>query len=208
MRIALIASLTKTPFEALPVSGATPADLGRDAAAKACDFVLTTDLAELKTSKPNKVGGMLKKVSGDAAPPSDVHDAKVDYKLYAIGDLAKPRLGASAKASSGGGFGLSSALRVAAFAGSLYLTMGMMGNPMMMNMNAYGAGAAGPMGGGMGMMNPGMSAAMSMMSQASVQMPGSEDASNFKAIETVEDALSKTGKQVAEEIKKTKASGK
>src|SRR5688572_3535936 len=94
MRIALIASLTKAPFEALPIAGATPADLSRDAAAKGCDFVLASDLAELKTSKPNKVGGMLKKVSGDAAAPSEIHDAKVDYKLYAIGDQAKPRLAA------------------------------------------------------------------------------------------------------------------
>ncbi len=174
MRIALVASLTKAPFEALPITGATPADLSRDAAAKGCDFVLASDIAELKTSKPNKVGGMLKKVSGDATAPSEVHDAKVDYKLYAIGDQAKPRLSASAKASSGGGFGLSSALRVAAFAGSLYLTMGMMGNPMMMNMTgSYGGfGGSGLGGGGMGLMNPGMGAAMSMMSQASIQMPG------------------------------------
>src|SRR5262245_1610627 len=209
-RGALIASLSKAPFEALPLAGATPADLNRDAAAKACDFILASDITELKTSKPSKVGGMLKKVSGDAASESDVHDAKVDFKLYAVADQAKPRLAASAKASSGGGFGLSSALRVAAFAGSLYLTMGMMGNPMMMNMmGSYGSVGAGALGGGMpGLMNPGMGAAVSMMAQASFQMPGMEDASNQQAIETVEDALSKVGKQVSEEIKKTKSAGK
>ena len=122
--------MTKKPFEALPVSGATPADLDRDAKAKECDFILVSEIAELKTSKPNKVGGMLKKVSGDANATSEIHDARVEYKLYAVGDQAKPKLSASTKASSGGGFGVGSALKLAAFAGSMYMTMGMGGGMM------------------------------------------------------------------------------
>ena len=207
LRIALVAAFAKAPFEALPIVGATPADLNRDAASKACDFVIASDLVELKTSKPGKVGGVLKKVSGDPGAQEDVHEARVDYKLYAIADQSKPRLAASARASSGSGFGLSSALRVAAFAGSMYIgmTMGMMGNPMMMNlMGSYGSFGMGPgMGGGMsGLVNPGMGAAVSMMSQAQMPMPGMEDGSKYKALETVEDALSKVGKQVGEELKK------
>ena len=217
LRDSVAASLSKTPFEAVPVSGATPADLDRDAAGKACDFILVSDIAELKTSKPNKVGGMLKRVSGDATAPSDVHDARVDYKLYAVGDQTKPKVAASVKASSGGGFGVGSALRVAAFAGSMYMTMGM-GSGMMMNMMgpyaSLGGGGLGGVGGGMmsGLMNPGMGAAMSMMSQA--QMMGGAgammgmsglseltDPSSQRATQTVQDALSKAGKQVAEELK-------
>jgi len=211
MRTALVAAFTKAPYEALPLVGATPADVNRDAVAKACDFVITSELTELKSGKPGKVGGMLKKVSGDANAQEEVHDARVDYKLYAIGDQAKPRISANAKASSGGGFGLSSALRVAAFAGSMYIgmtTMGMMGgNPMMNMMGPLGGGGMG--GGGMsGMVNPGMGAAFSMMSQASMHMPGSEDATKYKMIETVEDAMSKVGKQVGDELKKGKSTGK
>lgn len=217
VRSALIAALSKAPFEALPIAGPTAADLDRNAAAKACDFILVSEIAELKTSKPNKVGGLMRRASGDAAPPGDVHDARVDYKLFAVGDQTKPRVAASAKGSSGGGFGLSSALRVAAFAGSMYMTMGM-GNGMMMNMmGSYGSfGGAGAGGGIMsGLMNPGMGAAMSMMSQAQMMggagmgmglgMPGMEDASNEKAIQTVDDTFSKVGKQVAEELKKGKS---
>jgi len=64
-------------------------------------------------------------------------------------------------------------------------------------------------GGGMsGMVNPGMGAAFSMMSQASMHMPGSEDATKYKMIETVEDAMSKVGKQVGDELKKGKSTGK
>jgi hypothetical protein len=207
LRTALVAAFTKAPYEALPLVGATPADLNRDAASKACDFVITSELAELKSGKPGKVGGMLKKVSGDANAQEEVHDARVDYKLYAIGDQAKPRISATAKASSGSGFGLSSALRVAAFAGSMYMSMtsmGMMGgNPMMGMMGSYGSVGGSMDGGGMsGMVNPGMGAAFSMMSQASTHMPGGDDATKYKRIETVEDAMSKVGKQVGEELKK------
>jgi hypothetical protein len=210
MRIALVAALAKAPYEAVPLVGATPGELNRDAAAKACDFVVTSDLTELKSSRPGKVGGMLKKVSGDPGAQEEIHEARVDYKLYAIADQSKPRIAATAKASSGGGFGLSSALRVAAFAGSMYMgmTMGMMGGTPMMNMmGSYGSFGAGPgMGGGMSMVNPGMGAAVSMMSQASIHTPGMDDATKYKALETVEDALSKMGKQVGEELKKGKSS--
>jgi len=209
LRTALVAAFAKAPYEALPLVGATPADINRDAASKACDFVITSELTELKSGKPGKVGGMLKKVSGDANAQEEVHDARVDYKLYAIGDQAKPRITANAKASSGGGFGLSSALRVAMVAGSMYMsmtTMGMMGgNPMMSMMG--GGPFGGGMGGGMsgGLVNPGMGAAFSMMSQASMHMPGTDDATKYKMVETVEDAMSKVGKQVGEELKKGKS---
>lgn len=211
LRGSLVASFNKAPFEAVPLAGATPADLDRDATGKACDFILVSDIAELKTSKPNKVGGMLKRVSGDTTAPADVHDARVEYKLYAVGDQSKPKVTASAKASSGGGFGVGSALRVAAFAGSMYMTMGM-GSGGMMNMMGPGSslGGGGRLGGGL--FNPGMGAAMSMMSQAqsmdgmagAAGMPDMGDLSGQKATQTVQDALSKAGKQVAEELKSDK----
>ncbi|MGH9143194.1 MAG: hypothetical protein ACRD2I_18835, partial [Vicinamibacterales bacterium] len=117
LRGGLLASLNRAPFEALPLSGTSPADLNQDAIGKACDFILVTDVAEVKTSKPNKLGGALRRVSGDANAASEIHDARVDYKLYAVGDQAKAKLASTAKASSGGGFGVGSALKVAAFAG-------------------------------------------------------------------------------------------
>jgi len=212
LRGGLLASLNKAPFEAVPIWGTTAAALDRDAADKACDFVLVSDIAELKTSKPNKVGGMLKKVSGDANATGDVHDARVDYKLYAVGDQTKPKMSSSAKASSGGGFGVGSALRVAAFAGSMYMTMGMGMGSGMMGMMGPASSLGGIAGLGGGLMNPGMGAAMSMMSHAQAMgamngmsalpgMPDMADPSAQKATQTVQDALSKAGKQVAEELK-------
>ncbi len=209
LRGGLLASLNKAPFEALPLSGTSPADLHQDALGKACDFILVTDVSEVKTSKPNKLGGALRRVSGDANAASEIHDARVDYKLYAVGDQAKAKLASTAKASSGGGFGVGSALRVAAFAGQMYMTMGMgmgMGGGMMGAMGP--AASLGGVGGGMsGLMNPGAGAAMSIMSGAGgMALPGGMggDSTTQKVEETVQDALSKEGKQVVEELKKVK----
>jgi hypothetical protein len=198
----------------VPVAGETPADLHRDAASKACDYVLVSDIAEIKTSKPNKVGGMLKKVSGDTNSVSEIHEVRIDYKLFAVGDQAKPRITSSAKASSGGGFGVGSALRLAAFAGQMYLTMGMGGGMMGMMGGGSPFGGMGGLGGGMmsGRMNPGMGAAMSIMSAGGGMalgggmpgMPGAGDASGEKMFETVQDGLGKASKQVADDLKKVK----
>jgi hypothetical protein len=209
-----LSGFTKKPFEGIPVSGSTPAELDRDAASKACDYVLVSDVAEIKTSKPNRVGGMLKKVSGDTNSPSEIHEVRIDYKLFAVGDTAKPRITSSAKASSGGGFGVGSALRLAAFAGQMYLTMGMGGGMFGMMGGGSPFGGMAGMGGGMmpGRMNPGMGAAMSIMSSAGSMAlaegsPGSAEASAEKAVETVQDGLAKAAKQVADELKKGKPAG-
>jgi hypothetical protein len=217
LRNGLISSLSKAPFEALPINGAVLADIDRDAAEKACDFILLTEIAELKTSKPGKVGGLLRRTAGDTSVPSEMHDARVEYKLYAVGSPGKPRLASAAKASSGGGFGVGSALKVAKFAGSLYLGLGtgmMMGGGMM---GPYASlmGAGG--GGGLKarVLNPGLGVAMSMMSQPNVGGPGTglsttgvpdmEDVSSQRATQTVHQALVKAGSQVAEELKKSKS---
>ncbi len=211
----LLAGFTKAPFESLTIAGNTAAELDRDAAGKACDFILVSDIAEIKTSKPNRVGGMLKRVSGDATGPSEIHEVRVDYRLYAVGEQAKPRITSSVKASSGGGFGIGSALKLAAFAGRMYLTMGMA--PGMIGMMGYGGsfGGLGGVGGGLltGRMNPGMGAAMSIMSAGNdirmaggmpAGMPGMPDDSGEKMTATVQDGLSKAARKVADELKKGK----
>ena len=147
-----------------------------------------------------------------------MYDAHVDYKVYAVGDQAKPKITRRAKASSGGGFGVGSALRVAAFAGQMYMstmTMGMgmgMGACMGMMGSAAsfgGLGGLSGLGGMGGMMNPGM-AAMSIMSGRPWEGAGCGDGwrrqggmgDRATKRRTVQDALSKAGKQVADELKK------
>jgi hypothetical protein len=204
----LLAGFTRAPFEALPVAGATASDLDRDCVAKGCDYILVSDIAEIKTSKPNRVGGVLKKVSGDTNGPSDIHQVRVDYKLFAVGEPAKARTTASVTVSSAGGFGVGSALKLATYAGQMYLTMGM-GSGMLMGMTGPGMGG---LGGGLtggissGRINPGMNAAMSILSAAAAPSAtgGVDDGSADRAADTVLDGLAKASKQIADELKKAK----
>jgi len=124
-----------------------------------------------------------------------------------VGETGKPRMTSSVKASSGG-FGVGSALRVAAFAGSMYMTMGM-GTGMMANLMGPAAALGGGPSLGGGLMSPGMGAAMSMLSGAQsmgMGMPGGMSDSGEKATQTVQDALTRAGKQVADELKASKPS--
>ncbi|CAN5650531.1 hypothetical protein BH23ACI1_BH23ACI1_30650 [soil metagenome] len=209
----LFDGFTHEPFESLPLTGSTAADLYRDAVEKSCDYVLFSDIAAIKTSKPNRVGGWLKKVANDGPPPSEIHEVRIDYRLHAVGDPEKARITSSANASSGGGFGLRSALRVAAFAGQMYLTMGM--GSGLMGMLGIDSPFGGLMGGfGDGVLgqrtNPGMSAAFSILSAAGDmaaddgQSAAEEDPAG-KVTQTVHEGLSKASRQVAEELRKTRA---
>jgi hypothetical protein len=261
----LIGSLSHAPFEALPVGGATAADLDQDATAKGVDFILVSEIAEVKVSKPGKVGNVLRRVSGDANATGDIYDAHVDYKLYAIGDESRPKVAASAKASSAAAFGVGSALKVATFAGSMYMgTMtggmlgfspfgaspfGSLGGSPFGGLGAFGAlshlglaapavmanagaistaGMSGRAGGVSALMHPGMGAAMAVMSHGAQMavlaggvpgpvgmtgvagaprgMPGLADPSTQKAAQVIQDALSQAGKQIVEELGKSKHS--
>jgi hypothetical protein len=259
LRSALIGSLSRGTFEALPVGGATAAELDHDATAKAADFILVSEIGEVKVSKPGKVGSVLRRVSGDANAASDLYDAHVDYKLYAIGDQSRPKVAASAKASSGTTFGVGSALKVATFAGSMYVGtmtggmlgfspfgaspfgslggspfgglgafsalshLGLAGSTVMANAGAIAAGGmAGRAGGMSAVMHPGMGAAAAIMSHGAQMavmaggmsgaaglpggMHGLPDPSTQKAAQVVQDALSQAGKQVVEELGKSKRS--
>jgi hypothetical protein len=96
----------------------------------------------------------------------------------------------------------------------MYMTMGM-GAGMMANMMGPGSAAFGGMAGmgglggvpmGMGRMNPGMGAAMSIMSYGAAMAggPGAGGASGDASFETVQNGLSKASKQVADTLKKAK----
>jgi hypothetical protein len=213
MRSALVGSMNKVPFEAVPLLGSTPADLERDAQTKECDYILTSDLAELRSSKPNKVSGLLKKASRDSSSEL-VHDARIDFTLYTLADRDKPLFASSAKVSSGG-FGVSSALRLASTAGSLYMMM-----PMMMLGPLAGAGGfgmpglgmgVGGMGGGSGlsrlMMAPSMGAAMSIISPAALgggisATHGPQQSGDDSALQrTLLEACDKVGRAAMERLR-------
>jgi hypothetical protein len=161
LRQELVGEFRKAPFEAVALAGQSPVEIEKDARRLECDYILYSEIADIKTSKPGKVGGLLKKASGEG-PARDTVEARLDYKLYAVGDTASPKMAATARANSGGGFGAGSALRLAAFAGSMYMGFGMM--------RGFGLGMFNPMlsmpGLGSGLFDPRLSAMSSMTQMA------------------------------------------
>ncbi len=134
LRHQLGADFRKAPFEAVTLAGSSVADSQADAERMQCDYVLSSEITDIKTSKSGKVGGMLKKVTREG-PAGDVHEVKLDYRLYRVGSApTTPAFADTAKASDGGGFDVHSALKVAMVAGSMYLRFSGLGllNPMLM----------------------------------------------------------------------------
>lgn len=146
VRQELVDELTKGNYDALPLKGSTPEAVLADASRLQCDYVLLADVLDVKTSKPGKLGGMMKMASG-GGPAKDKHEVKMSYRLYPADGSAAVKASGEVKADNGSGFGLGSALRMASFAGSM--AMGFGGMRMM-----RGFGGMGGLGMGMGMMNP------------------------------------------------------
>jgi hypothetical protein len=210
LRNDLVGKFSKAPYEAIPVAGTSPGAIDQEAARLECDYLLLTEITEAKSSPPSKLGGVMRKAGG-GGPVKDTQEAKLDYKLFSVGATQAPRLSGNAKASSGG-FTVGSALRVAAFAGQTYMTMGMMGgmgmgmmNPMI-GMGLSNAGALGSMAGSY--FDPRASAMSSMaMGLGGGMMPGGGmrgmpggDPSENDMRDTLSEALGNAAKSTMEQL--------
>ena len=200
----LVSKFRKSGFEALPLAGSSVAEIQQDAARMQCDYVLVSEIVEAKTSKPGRLSGLTKVAGG--GPPKDSHDVKIDYKLFAVTATQSPAAGGNAKASNGG-FGIGSALRIAAFAGQMYMSlmmggmgMGMM-NPMMAMSGMGGLGA-----GGGGLFDPRASAMSSMMqgfgASALAGGGGVPDDSEAGLRDTISEAMGNTAKAAMDQLAK------
>lgn len=145
LRQELVSRLNRAPFEALALRGSAPTEVTSDMTRLACDYVVLAEVTEAKTSKPGKVGGMLRMASG-GGPAKDRHEVTIAYRLFPANGTATIAAQGDANADNGSGFSLGSALRVAAFAGQMY--MGFASAGMMRGLGGGGLGM------GMGMMNP------------------------------------------------------
>src|SRR5262249_17305076 len=67
LRQELAGKFSSRPYQALPLSGSSATAIEADAKRLECDYVLLTEISEVKTSKPGKVGGLLKAASGGPA---------------------------------------------------------------------------------------------------------------------------------------------
>jgi hypothetical protein len=205
LRQDIVSKFNKAPYEALPLRGTSPAEVEADAKRLECDYILLTDITEVKTSKPGGIGSALKKVSGSA--DKDKHEVKLDYKLFPAGATQTAKVAGKSSASSGG-FGVGSALRLAAFAGQMYFSvMGMGGlmSPMM------GMGQMGMVGGSLfdpraSMMSTVAQGFMGGGAGSMAGMPGGGggDQSDQDMRETVTDALGNAAKATMEQLSTTK----
>jgi hypothetical protein len=181
------------------------------------DYILYAEVADVKKSSGGlgKFGGMLNKASalssvggvGPGATKEKV-EAKVNYKLMQPGG-SKPVLSASSSGSNGGGFGLNSAIHLAANVTpmAMFMKMGLF-NPNMMHMLS----ATNGLGGGFGGMSvpgmpraglaPGMGSFMSML-QATQSVMGAS-AQPTEESKAVADAFNEIAKSIAETLKKKK----
>ena len=207
LRTQLIAELAEQKMEGVPLAAAT---LEENAYAKhiGCDFLLIAHITELKASKPNRIGRMIKATAGEAA--KDVTEAKLTMQLVAVG-TAKPRFSTNTSGNDGG-IGFKTGLRLARVAAMLYLryaspigalnamqmmNMGGMGgflnNPLLMQMQT-GSGVA-----GIGGVDRTAGAAMFLMEQAIAGAGGAtQDGPSFDA--SLAEALQDGAKKIAENV--------
>jgi hypothetical protein len=134
----MLETLTVKPYEAVPILATTPAEQAAEAKGKEVDYVVALDLTTLKTTAPSKVGGVMRKASGGGSP-TELHEAKVDYRVFNAGSTA-PRATKSASAKSGA-FTLKRAIGLARFAARLYF--GSSTGMIKMLLSQSGGGVAG-----------------------------------------------------------------
>ncbi len=137
MAAELLEGLNTAPYEAVPIRAADADAQQQQAKKMECDYLLVSSLKELTTTKPNRVGGLLRKASGDGAT-TELHEAKLELKLVAVGD-ASVRLGKTVAAKTGS-FTLKHTLGLARAAGRLYF--GLNAGMMQTLMNAGGVRGA------------------------------------------------------------------
>ena len=213
LRTRIISELEQQKIEAIPMAAGTPAELDARARELGVDYLLMSDVTELKVSKPGGFTKMLKATAKEEA--RDITEAKLTMQLVAPGSN-KPRV---SKNSTGkdGGVGLKTGLKVAKFAGKVYLKFymgGMMANQLsafasaqMMNMGGMGSmGSMMPMGSG-GSFDRTAGAANYVMQQVMMgATAGSANGPSYDA--ALEDAIEDAGKDVIEAVKRASAGRK
>ena len=101
LRERLLGEIQGNGVEAVALNAISPSEAETEAKAKQCDFILYTDLTALKTSAGKKVGGFLGRATGVGSGGVDKTEAKVEFKLFAVGETS-PDLQSAATAKEEG----------------------------------------------------------------------------------------------------------
>ncbi|HLG17106.1 MAG TPA: hypothetical protein VJH03_21795 [Blastocatellia bacterium] len=95
LRDQLIGDIRSSRIDAVPLDSRAIPDIEAEARQKDCDYILYTDIAELKKSAPGgKVGGLLGRASGVL---KERYEARSEFRLFPVGS-ATPQLASSASA--------------------------------------------------------------------------------------------------------------
>lgn len=206
LRVRIITELEHEKIEAIPMAAAPQAELDARARELGVDYLLIAEITDMKASKPGGITKMMKATAREEA--RDITEAKLSVQLVPVGG-GKPRLAKNASGKDGG-VGLKTGLKLAKFAGSVYLKFymgGMMTGQMsafsqMQMMNIGGMGNVGsmmPMAGGR-TVDRTASAASYVMQQVLAGAASSQSGPSFDA--ALENAIEDAGKDVIESIKK------
>jgi hypothetical protein len=99
VRSALIGSITGSNIEAVAIDSNSASAIEAEAKQKECDYILYTDIAQLKKSG-SKVGGLLGRASG-VGGGGEKYEARLDFKLIPVGG-SSPQLTSSSSAKEEG----------------------------------------------------------------------------------------------------------
>ncbi len=209
LRTQLIAELAEQKMEGIPLAAASPDELTAHAKELGCDYLLVAQITDLKASKPGRIGRLVKKTAGESTD-KDVTEAKLNVQLTPVGG-GKPRLTTTTEGNDGG-IGFKTGLRLARAAAMMYLRyasplaamntmsmmnmggMGMVGNPMLMQMQG-----AGVMGTGR-TFDRTAGAAMFMMDAMATGSSGASEGPSFDA--SLAEALEGAAKKAKDSLPK------
>ena len=206
LRTRIISELEQQKIEAIPMAAAPQAELDAQARELGVDYLLMAEITDLKTSKPGGLTRVMKATAKEEA--RDITEAKLSVQLVPPG--GKPKLSKNASGKDGG-VGLKTSLKVAKFAGSIYLKFymgGMLGGQMsalnslgMMNMGAMGSMQ--PMSVGGSTFDRTAGAANYVMLQVMAGAAAGAAAHGGPSFDlALEDAIEDAGQDVIESIKK------
>jgi hypothetical protein len=101
LRQRLIGSLMGGNLDAVAIYGKAPSEVTTEAKQKECDFVLYTDVTNLKQASSNKIGGFLGRATGVGDVVKARFESQVDFRLLATGSES-PQLQSKSSAKEDG----------------------------------------------------------------------------------------------------------
>jgi hypothetical protein len=101
----LVSAISGANVDAVALISTEPDAIEAEAVQKACDFILYTDVTDLKVSAAKKLGGLFGKAAGIGSGGLDKTEARIEFRLMSVSDNAVPRLQSSANGKGDGDSG-------------------------------------------------------------------------------------------------------